>query len=133
MESYLIDDLTDDDKRYLFESDGGPLSSFHGKILIGFAIGMYGPATRHDLLAIKRIRNAFAHAPRSINFDTPEIISECTRLSYLQAARENIERHIMPLTSPLATDPKEKFFGTVKILHLDLHAIGSKYRDQLGG
>jgi hypothetical protein len=85
MESYLVAGLSDDDLRELFESEGAPLASFHDKIIVGYAIGMYGPAAKADLLAVKRIRNAFAHAPRSIDFTTSEIVQECTRLHYQEA------------------------------------------------
>jgi hypothetical protein len=116
MESYLTDSLTEGDLHGLFSDETAPLASFHGKIVMGYALGMYGPAARNDLLAIKRIRNAFAHAPRSITFETAEIVTECQRLSYLQAAKENVDRKIMPLKDTIiTTNPKNLFFDTAKI------------------
>jgi hypothetical protein len=133
MESYFTDSLTAADFRALFTDGTAPLGSFHGKIVIGYALGMYGPAARGDLLAIKRIRNAFAHAPRSITFETAEIVSECQRLSYLQAVREKAGRNIMPLQNSVTytSNPRKLFFDTVKLLSLDLHVIGSTAADQL--
>jgi hypothetical protein len=78
MESYLIADLTDDDRRTLFENEGAPLSSFHGKIMMGYAIGMYGPAAKTDLSAIKRIRNAFAHATLRLTSRRPRSFQSAT-------------------------------------------------------
>jgi Domain of unknown function (DUF4145) len=131
MESRFIDGLTPDCLRSLFEVDGAPLGSFHSKISVGHALGMYGSIGRDDLSAIKRIRNQFAHASRSITFDTHEIAAECRKLSYLVAARAN--RQIAPVQSPTPTDPRDLLFATWKILYLDLHIIGSEYADQLGG
>lgn len=133
IEGFLADDLTDDDRKALFETEGAPMYSFHGKILIGHAFGIYGPVARADLLAIKRIRNAFAHAPRSIDFGTAEIVSECSRLRYFEAARENVSRSVLPIDTPAPTDAKTLFFQTVRVLHLDLHIIASEHSEQLGG
>ena len=133
MESYLVAGLSDDDLRELFESEGAPLASFHDKIMVGYAIGMYGPAAKADLLAVKRIRNAFAHAPRSIDFTTSEIVQECTRLHY-QEAKLNIEPKIMPVAGSIGiTDPRKHFHNTVKLLLIDLHAIGAGDSKELGG
>jgi hypothetical protein len=129
---FFADGLTNKELCKVFEGDGAPLGSFHGKILIGYALGLYGPTARRDLVAIKQIRNAFAHAPRAITFETPQIVSACKNLGYLQAAKGRHEGRIAPMRSPTPTNPKELFFATAKILHIDLHIIRSEYADQLG-
>ena len=70
--------LDDNERRDLFSVDSdSPLSSFAAKIRIGRAMGIYGPRFKSDLIVIKTIRNAFAHAPRHIDFDTQEIRDAC--------------------------------------------------------
>jgi len=133
METRFINGLADEDLCGVFEGESAPLASFRAKIIMGYVLGMYGTAARNDLRAIKRIRNAFAHAPRSITFETPQIVDECRGLGYLRAAKGNADRKIMPLQSPLPTDLKKLFFATVRILYLDLHVVGSDYAVQLGG
>jgi hypothetical protein len=133
IEGFLANDLTDDDRSAVFEQEHAPMASFHCKILMGHALGIYGSITKGDLVAMKRIRNAFAHAPRSIDFETAEIVSECRRLRYLNAARANAARKILPLKSPISDEPRKLFFTTVTILNLDLHVIASKDARRLGG
>ena len=101
----------------LFDKPGAPLSSFHAKIVIGHALGIYGEVTLDDLRRIKLIRNAFAHSPTAITFETPEIKKECLALSYVNVGTS------VPI--PSDTDPRSKFLRTARLLIIDLHAIGS--------
>jgi hypothetical protein len=57
-----------------------PIGSFANKIIIGQAIGIYGPETRQNLDIIRVIRNAFAHAKRPIRFGDEELYTLCTFL-----------------------------------------------------
>src|SRR5215471_10022341 len=41
----------------------------------GYALRLYDKIIKDDLEIICRVRNAFAHSPRAINFDTPEVLS----------------------------------------------------------
>jgi DNA-binding MltR family transcriptional regulator len=52
---------------------GGPLGSFSAQINLAFALGLFDEKTRIQLDTIRFIRNAFAHARKSISFRTPEI------------------------------------------------------------
>jgi hypothetical protein len=61
---------------------GGALSSFFGKIYLGYALGLYEEDILSNLEIIRKIRNAFAHAAVAITFDTPEIAAEGARLNY---------------------------------------------------
>jgi hypothetical protein len=127
IEGYLVDGLSEEERRALFETEGAPLWSFHSKILLGHAIGIYGPAAKADLLTVKRIRNAFAHAPRSIDFATPEIISECTKLRYREAVIAMDERKITKVTgATMINGPKEIFRTTVQLIILGLYGVGSR-------
>jgi hypothetical protein len=69
----------------------------------------------------------------SIDFTTSEIVQECTRLHY-QEAKLNIEPKIMPVAGSIGiTDPRKHFHNTVKLLLIDLHAIGAGDSKELGG
>lgn len=63
----------------LLERDGA-LNSFYGKIHLGFALGLYDASVVDNLEAIRRIRNAFAHAALAIHFETQQVIDEVEKL-----------------------------------------------------
>lgn len=66
----------------------GPLSDFHGKILVAHGFGIISPNMAHELHLLKAIRNAFAHALVKIDFDTTEIkekMSEFTMLNVMDS------------------------------------------------
>src|SRR5262249_54463894 len=65
--------------RELFEGMG-PLATFSAKIKLGYALGFYGPRTRHDFLIFNEIRNAFAHAPHPLTFKNKSIANRTTGL-----------------------------------------------------
>ena len=75
--------LTDAEIVNLFSREG-PLSTFHGKILVAQALGIIGRSTKRDLETIKTVRNAFAHARRPIQFDTPEVKTVVDRIGFLE-------------------------------------------------
>jgi len=138
LNGYLILNISDDEERALFEN-AGILSSFHAKILMGKALGLYGSVARGDLMTIKDIRNAFAHAPRRIDFNTAPIADASQELHYIDAIARNMDRQIL-LTKPLSEKiPRERFMATVRIMILDLHIAGGRgpeqevYKEQLGG
>jgi DNA-binding MltR family transcriptional regulator len=71
--------IPEEDSAKLFHGLG-PLSSFYAKILLGFAMGIYGPKTREDIETISHIRNEFAHNSDFIDFDHSHILNLCKNL-----------------------------------------------------
>ena len=63
----------------LLERDGA-LSTFYAKIYLGFSLGLYDESIVENLDAIRRIRNAFAHAAVAIHFETQAVIDEVKKL-----------------------------------------------------
>jgi len=74
-----------DDKTWamLVEDINGPLNSFSSKIVIGYALGIYDERMRNDLDIVRKIRNAFAHSRKLIQFDDPLIVNELGKASKL--------------------------------------------------
>ena len=69
----------------------GPLSDFHGKIIVAQACGYITPGMAKELLLVKSIRNAFAHTVVGISFDTPEVrtkVDESLMLTAMRTAGE---------------------------------------------
>jgi len=138
LNSFFMLQISEQEDRELFEDDG-ILSSFYAKILMGFALGLFREAARNDLIKIKNIRNAFAHVPRSISFETTEIVSECRNLRYVDAIARNPARTILHPEPFGDQSPRERFVQTVRIFILDLHVVGSRGDEaelgikQLGG
>jgi hypothetical protein len=64
----------------LFRNPTAPLSSMSAKIAVANALGILGDEPRAQLDRIRSIRNAFAHAMKTIMFDDPLIAEECKKL-----------------------------------------------------
>lgn len=63
----------------LQERDGA-LSSFFGKIHLGYALDLYDEKTRDNLDAIRQVGNTFARTAQEITFETQEIRAAVARL-----------------------------------------------------
>ena len=109
----------------VFDNETSPLRTFNAKIIMGYSLGIYGEITRDDLHIMRYIRNAFAHSPRAITFDTPNVTTLCLRLAYLDHAEAV---HSATTHSPISsvTDPRHKLLQTARLLIIDLYAIGSR-------
>jgi hypothetical protein len=70
----------DEDTNKLLVGRDGPLSGFYSKIHLAYAMGIVGDDDLNGLNIIRRVRNAFAHAPRPIDFSAPEIRDECSKI-----------------------------------------------------
>jgi len=128
IEGFFDRGLTSEEKIRVFEGGGAPLGSFYSKIVIGHALGLYGPIVRSDLHIIRQIRNAFAHSPRSVTFEMPEIVSECEKFRYLRTVRNPTKKtSVTAPQNPPSLHPRRGFFDTVKIIHLGLHAAWVRY------
>jgi hypothetical protein len=124
---FLIPDV---DEAALFDGETAPLRTLHAKIVIGYSLGIYGQVTRDDLHRIKHIRNAFAHSPRDITFDTPKVATLCLELGYLDYILTHTNRTTRP--GPLRdTNPRQKLLDTARLLIIDLHVIGSPGSEEL--
>lgn len=65
------------EQKALFHGATSPLHSFSARILLGRAVGIYGPVTEKRLGNLKAVRNAFAHTIRPISFTHPLVVAEC--------------------------------------------------------
>ena len=79
IERNLLVTETDDHFGDLFRP-GGLLNNFGAKIRIGYHMGIYGNVHKKNLDCILAVRNAFAHAPKPLTFDTPEVKAVCDLL-----------------------------------------------------
>jgi hypothetical protein len=69
----------------------GPLSSFAAKIDVAFAFDLLSEKQFADLNTIRAIRNRFAHSHQRIDFDDPEIIGLCKKLSGHSEQNANLQ------------------------------------------
>jgi hypothetical protein len=104
----------------------GPLSSFSSKILLGFALGLYGPVVKKDLNVIRNIRNAFAHAMMPITFDSPEVADELNGLAFLEWRHKNppILGHPASKEFSFPDLNRDKYENTVRLLAHSLYFFG---------
>ena len=107
-------DLSNTRKDALFNEEKGPLNTFYARVLMGYALGLYGPKTFADLNKIRNIRNKFAHRPGISKFDHPTVSRLCNDL--FTAA--NVRATMNPRADPS---------GTPRALYLDsLLEIGAR-------
>lgn len=82
--SELLRDVFVDDPAVVKKllEDRGSLGNFSSRIDVCFCLGLLPRAARDDLHLVRRIRNDFAHAPRSMTFDSEAMKSRvcCMRL-----------------------------------------------------
>ncbi|HWA90567.1 MAG TPA: hypothetical protein VG889_11055 [Rhizomicrobium sp.] len=74
--SILREDLSNTEKIELFSHEGA-MGSFSSKIQIGYALGIYGKKTKHDLTLIRHLRNAFAHTRKPLRFEMKVVRDVC--------------------------------------------------------
>jgi hypothetical protein len=78
-----------------------PLGSFRNKILIGYAMNLYGNDTFNNLEVVREIRNAFAHAKIPISFATPEVGAVCDLLNVVSLMEAHYKMEIPIGPAPL--------------------------------
>jgi hypothetical protein len=118
--------LAPDELELVFSDEkSGPLATFAAKSRAAYALGIFGDLTRRDMRRIRNIRNAFAHPPRHIDFQTPEIKQECNSLEIPTV-------NGMPsLSGLLATMPKHQYVVAISIYFNSLRVYAPDHR--LGG
>lgn len=86
----------DDETWEALLDERGPLRSFNSKIVTGYAFGFYNDKVQHDLHVIRRIRNAFAHSKKLLDFDDVLIIPELLSARCLPADHKKILQKRQP-------------------------------------
>jgi len=83
LEQWIVIALPRHDRKTVEKLQGrdGALNSFYSKIHLGYALALYDETTRENLDIIRRVRNAFAHTPQAIDFETDEIRKEVENLN----------------------------------------------------
>jgi Mannitol repressor len=64
----------------IFSQPNGPLTDFYAKNHLAFAMGIIPQALLKDLEVLRRVRNAFAHAPAPMRFSDAPITNECRKM-----------------------------------------------------
>ena len=115
----MVADLSKDEIDRLFIGTA-PLSSFSAKINMAHALGLVGSKAKHDLDTIREIRNAFAHAKVSVNFDTLAIANAISGL------------HFRKLIDDWDKLPNQKRFrGIVRLLMIYLISTWTKHTEDM--
>ncbi|MEN7537950.1 hypothetical protein [Aurantiacibacter flavus] len=86
VESQLMDTIREAlkepfDDNVLFHDQGAPFGTLRAKIVAGRALGLYDENIARDLDIIRDIRNQFAHALMSFDFDHPMLVKYCKKFS----------------------------------------------------
>jgi hypothetical protein len=97
----------------------GAIEGFSGKIVLGYALGLYSEQTREDLQQIRHIRNVFAHSMADINFNTPEIANGCHfyAVNRIWGKRAKDKRWLA------RTSTRHRFITAIFLVLLDLWAL----------
>jgi DNA-binding MltR family transcriptional regulator len=102
--------MRDDDKAVqatLFENRGG-LQDFSTRIHLCYALKVYEWTPYQDLLLIREVRNAFAHAAEGLDFDRPDVASLCDKLWF----PSNVEYY----NETKLTDHRSKFVRGIELM-----------------
>ncbi|WP_457092717.1 hypothetical protein [Microvirga sp. P5_D2] len=97
IESYLVEDLAKN--REIFEGNGF-VSTFSARVNFVYGNGIISKQERQTLDLLRRIRNDFAHSPRSLSLDTEKVKA---RLRAVPIA----SHHLVPNTIPLPNERDE--------------------------
>lgn len=89
----------------------GPLEAFGSRIELGYRIGLLPPVFHNDLHMIRRIRNAFAHSPSGLSFDSPSI------KIYIEKLHHGIQES-QSLIAKLTEEQKIGFFQPKNIFRI---------------
>jgi hypothetical protein len=96
----------------------GPMSTFDLKIKMARALKIYGKETNDNLIVLRTIRNAFAHAPTPITFGTTEIKELCKFLVIpfvlFPKNVKVVDEKVVDLDEP--TEPRARFNRTCESL-----------------
>lgn len=94
----------------LLERDG-PMEAFGSRIELAYRLGLLPPVFHNDLQMIRRIRNAFAHSPTGLSFDSPKVRKHVDKLVHgIQESQALIEK--------LSEEQKNDFFNPRSIFRL---------------
>jgi len=74
----------------IFREPNAPLQSWSAKTLLAHALGIFGDAMRVQMDQARRIRNAFAHALRTIDFENEAIAAACAALDVQRMVHDHI-------------------------------------------
>jgi DNA-binding MltR family transcriptional regulator len=93
--------LPKDLDRGLFRGAYGPLAHFKARIDVAFALGLITAEMRKDLDVMRNVRNRIAHpedAPPP-NFNSPDIIGDCKKLSGMKSSKKGTAEEAYLLTA----------------------------------
>lgn len=71
---------SDDETWESLTSEVGPLSTFHRKVIIASAFGIFKEPTLNNIHIVRKIRNAFAHSRGPLDFSNDLILAELTKI-----------------------------------------------------
>ena len=132
IEDTIVSRLKRQDKETLeklFDDSGdGPLATFDAKIRMAYALGVFGPTTKHDFDVIRRIRNTFAHSIIDVSFDTDEVKNAVASL------KGDILIGIRKTLTDLGDIPsirRREYVNAVAIYHFNLVVFGRYTPEQL--
>ena len=104
----------------VFVNNGhGALATFSQLIWMGYALNLFGPETRHDLVLIQRVRNYFAHEPEEMLFEHQDIRKLCGKL----LAPKTLARMNMKAEPQKA---RRRYEDTIHFFAARFHIIGEK-------
>jgi hypothetical protein len=88
---------SDDETWGRLTSDIGPLNTFHQKIETAYALKIVDEKLRDDLVLIRKVRNAFAHTRRMIDFDEEAVAVEVNKFKTAVRPRPKKPRELFEL------------------------------------
>jgi hypothetical protein len=106
-------DMGEEKFNALFRDDSAPLQSFSSKIKMAHALGIFDDNLKRQVDILRKIRNFFAHAIKTVDFEAPIVAQECLKLDLQKVTHGNYE--------PENDTSKEKFISMALFIGLHLY------------
>lgn len=118
----ILDDFLKDQISAVFGSNGmsnryitkafdgsGPLANFSSKILIARGFGLIHDEVFEDMMAIRKLRNEFAHTAYNASFDNPNVVQKIKTLNLYPEASKEYEGKVVrgSVSDKVPTTPHE--------------------------
>jgi DNA-binding MltR family transcriptional regulator len=112
----------------------GPFRSFYSKIVMGYAFRICNEKSVDDLHVIRKIRNAFAHSKKLIDFDDKLIVGELLGAHSLPRKSKNLLQRDSSIENARTAYIALCFFQTIKLIQQQTRAAKASanwYRKKL--
>jgi hypothetical protein len=110
----------DDDTWKALTEERGSLGSFDAKITTAYAFGLFDAVVRDGIHTVRRIRNAFAHTKKLVDFKHELVVKELATVTMPKSNRHRLHKYLSDVKGLKADKAQQSFILLCLILEIDL-------------